>query len=118
MILQVAGKTYPFVSLVDIQHALTFNQLMAFNRELATHDISTCKKLADVVELLKSIPSLTLDEVKDHPEGFFLLGVMVWAAKVASGERVSLLQACDFRLEDLSFLPEPGEEQGKAPEAE
>ena len=115
MIIVIEGTPYGMVNLHDFSKELTFNQLLAFNRQLAVSNISRCRTMDDVLGLLAEVKTLKTDELIAHPEGCFLLGVMVWAARTVAGERITLLDACDFRLGDLAFINEPTDPAG-APE--
>lgn len=115
MMLVIEGTPYGMVNLHDFSKELTFNQLLAFNRQLAVSNISRCRTMDDVLGLLAEVKTLKTDELMKHPEGCFLLGVLVWAARTVAGERVTLLDACDFKIGDLSFINEPGDPAG-APE--
>lgn len=115
MMLVIEGRPYAMVNLHDFSKELTFNQLLAFNRQLAVSNISRCRTMDDVLGLLAEVKGLKPTELMAHPEGCFLLGVMVWAARTVAGERITLLDACDFRLGDLAFINEPTDPAG-APE--
>ena len=115
MIIVIEGTPYGMVNLHDFSKELTFNQLLAFNRQLAVSNISRCRTMDDVLGLLGEVKALKPTELMAHPEGCFLLGVLVWAARTVAGERITLLDACDFRISDLSFVNEPSDPAG-APE--
>ena len=106
MMIVIEGTPYGMVNLLDFSKELTFNQLLAFNRELAVSNISRCRTMDDVLGLLAEVKGLKPSELMTHPEGCFLLGVLVWAARTVAGERVTLLGACDFRIGDLAFINE------------
>ena len=112
MIIQIGDRAYPLVTLPDMAHELTFNQLMAFNRELAVSNISSCRTMADFMALMVEIKSLDTGALLDHPEGAFALGVMVWAARTAAGERLTLLEACDVSMAELRFVSEESDPAG------
>ena len=40
---------------------------------------------------------------------------MIWASRTEAGEQVSLLDAVDFPLDELEWLPEPGDHKKKDP---
>ena len=115
MIMVINGRPYEMVDLHSFARKLSFNHLMGFNRELATTNISSCRTINDVLAVLNEVKDLPVgdlegnpgDTIVDHPEGMFLLGVMIWAARTAAGERLTLLEACDFDLGALEFVREP-----------
>lgn len=113
MMLVIEGRPYAMVNLHAFAQELTFNQAMAFNRQLAVSNISRCRTMGDVLGLLAEVKALKTDELMKHPEGVFLLGVLVWAARTVAGERVTLLDACDFKIGALAFINEPGDPAGK-----
>lgn len=123
MIIQVKvdgeWRTYPLVDLHSFTSELSLTQLMAFNRELAVTNISAARSMADVLAITREVAGLSKAKLMDHPEGMFLLAVLVWGARIKAGEKVGLLEAADFApLTDLRFVPEPsdlrdGEPEGK-----
>ncbi len=110
MIIQIGTQSYPMVSIGDMESDLSFRQQMELQRELTLHNVSRCKTMQDILDLLDEIPSMTLTDLEQHPEGLFLLGLMVWASKVAAGEKLGFLDALDFDPRELAFIPEPGDE--------
>lgn len=56
----------------------------------------------------------TDEERENHPDAGMFFGVAVWIARRRSGEDITLGDAIDFDLEDLTMIREPGDpEPGK-----
>lgn len=118
MIIMIEGRPYEMVDLHAFSSKLSLNQLMALNRELAVTNISSCRTIKDVMAVLNEIKNLPVGDLAgepgstiiDHPEGMFVLGVMIWAARTAAGERLTLLEACDIDLGSLHFVSDAEEE--------
>lgn len=113
MIIVIGDKHYPHVQIED----LSLTHVMALQRELVLTDISSCKSWADVRRMVGEFQALPTKKRPDHPEFLFLTALTVWAARVTSGERLSLLDAVDVPLDRLRFVAEPHdlEPGGKAP---
>lgn len=48
-------------------------------------------------------------ELLNNPEGMIALGALVWLTRRRAGEVLTLEQACDFPLDELEFVEEPGD---------
>ncbi len=116
-ILAIGDKHYPLVGLRELQQKMSLRQQMVLQRELAVTNISSCRTMKDILLLLQSIPRMTKGAIADHPEGMFLIGVMVWASRVCAGEDISLLEAVDVPFDELRFI-EDGEELDRDEELE
>lgn len=108
MIVIVGDKHYPGVQIED----LSLLHVMALQRELTLYDISRCKTWEDVQALVTEMQSIPLGERKAHPEMLFMTCLLVWAARVSAGERISLLDAVDVPVSQVRFVTEP---QDRAP---
>jgi hypothetical protein len=113
VILLVGDKRYAHTSIED----LSLLHVMALQRELALTDISSCKTWADVRALMDEYQRMEPAERGNHPEALFLLSLTVWAARVASGERIEFLEAVDVPVNQIRFVAEPHDKatEGKAP---
>ena len=106
--------SYPMVNLHQMTSKLTLNQLVGFSRELAITNISRARSMADVLDIVDEVgDGKTAVEIAEHPEGAFLLAVMVWGARTSAGDKLGLLEACDVTLDDLRFITE-GDDEGRA----
>lgn len=108
MIVIVGGKHYPGVQVED----LSLLNVMALQRELTLNNISRCKTWEDVQGLVSEMAALSAEDRKAHPEMLFMTCLLVWAARVSAGERVSLLDAVDVPVSQVRFVNEP---QDRAP---
>lgn len=108
MIVVVGDKHYPGVQVED----LSLLNVMALQRELTLNNISRCKTWEDVQALVTEMQTIPEGERKAHPEMLFMTSLLVWAARVSAGERVSLLDAVDVPVSQLRFVTEP---QDRAP---
>lgn len=108
MIVIVGDKHYPGVQIED----LSLLNVMALQRELALNNISRCKTWEDVRGLVSEMAALSTEDRKAHPEMLFMTCLLVWAARVSAGERVSLLDAVDVPVTQVRFVSEP---QDRAP---
>lgn len=108
MIVIVGGKHYPGVQVED----LSLLNVMALQRELTLNNISRCKTWEDVQGLVSEMAALSAEDRKAHPEMLFMTCLLVWAARVSAGERVSLLDAVDVPVTQVRFVNEP---QDRAP---
>jgi len=88
--------------------------------------------LFDLLELKKQT-GLTVDDLQDNlaaagegdddggksllasEAGLLSVGALIWLARRKAGERLTLEEACDFPLEELSFVEEPGDVEAAAP---
>ena len=110
MIVVVGDRHYPGVQIED----LTLLDVMALQRELTLNNISRCKTWEDVQGLVAEFNGLPKAERKSHPEMLFYTSLLVWAARAWSGEKVSLLDAIDVPITQISFVLEPQDHAGKA----
>lgn len=108
MIVIVGDKHYPGVQVED----LSLLNVMALQRELTLNNISRCKTWEDVQALVTEMQTIPEGERKTHPEMLFMTSLLVWAARVSAGERVSLLDAVDVPVSEIRFVTEP---QDRAP---
>jgi hypothetical protein len=108
VIVIVGDKHYPGVQVED----LSLLNVMALQRELTLHNISRCKTWEDVQGLVSEMAALSTEDRKAHPEMLFMTCLLVWAARVSAGERVSLLDAVDVPVTQVRFVSEP---QDRAP---
>ena len=108
MIVIVGDKHYPGVQVED----LSLLNVMALQRELTLNNISRCKTWEDVQGLVSEMAALSAEDRKAHPEMLFMTCLLVWAARVSAGERVSLLDAVDVPVTQVRFVNEP---QDRAP---
>lgn len=108
MIVVVGNKHYPGVQVED----LSLLHVMALQRELTLNNISRCKTWEDVQALVSEMAALAAEDRKAHPEMLFMTCLLVWAARVSAGERVSLLDAVDVPVSQVRFVTEP---QDRAP---
>lgn len=108
MIVIVGDKHYPGVQVED----LSLLNVMALQRELTLNNISRCKTWEDVQALVTEMQAIPEGDRKTHPEMLFMTSLLVWAARVSAGERVSLLDAVDVPISQLRFVNEP---QDRAP---
>lgn len=117
MIIKYGSQTWKAVSLGELWDVLTFNQLAALERELVVSNISSAKTFEELVELVENFGGQTIEQARRTPEGKFILLLMVWAARVAAGERIGLAEAGDLRMTDVQFVFDPSDAKAK-PEAE
>ncbi len=103
MRINIGGETYPLSSLDD----LTLNQLMRLERESA--DAGRPMKWRDLRAMIDRVGKLEPDDVEGDDDFLWYIGLIVWASRVSSGEKVNLSEALDFRLVDLEFEPDEGE---------
>jgi len=108
VIVVVGDKHYPGVQVED----LSLLNVMALQRELTLNNISRCKTWEDVQGLVSEMAALSTKDRKAHPEMLFMTCLLVWAARVSAGERVSLLDAVDVPVSQVRFVNEP---QDRAP---
>ena len=85
--------------------------------------------LFDILEL-KRQTGLSVDEMQaafaevdpDNPESamrsedpLVAFGATIWLARRKAGERLTFEEACDFPLDELEFIAEPGDVPDEAP---
>lgn len=117
MILMIGDRHYELVDAAQLRSKLTFAQQVFLQRELVVTGISSARSFADVVRLAADFYQLPAGERDEHPEGQFLLAVVIWASRVCAGESIGLLEAIDVPISDIRFIPEPddgAEPEGKA----
>jgi hypothetical protein len=94
----------PLIHMIRVQRELGIgqNELGAmYKEEQALRD----KYLADL-EIAKN----TGVELPEEPApDLFLLGITVWLARMAAGEKLDFEEACGFDIRDLRFEAEPGD---------
>jgi len=106
MLLKIGEETYPLVSV----HDLSLSAVILLQRELSTVEtISSLRTWADILAVSTELAGLSPEEAEVHPESLFILGVTVWACRVSSGERLSLLDACDIPTHSIEWVAEPGD---------
>jgi len=103
VIVVVGDRHYPGVQIED----LSLLDVMALQRELTLNNISRCKTWEDVQVLMAEVQTIGPDERKAHPEMLFITSLMVWAARVSSGEKIGLLDAVDVPISAIKFVTEP-----------
>lgn len=106
MILVIGDRRYPVVHIakLSLKHALWLQQEIALNPS-----ITSCRTWAEIRELWTEYARLTRAEQMAHVEGTFLTALTIWAARVTSGEDLSLLDAIDVPVSDLRWVTEPGD---------
>lgn len=103
MRINIGGESYPLSSLDD----LTLNQLMRLERE--SSDAGRPMKWRDLRAMIERVGKLAPEDVEGDDDFLWYIGLIVWASRVSSGEKVSLSDALDFRLTDLEFEPDEGD---------
>lgn len=116
MMLLVNGRRYPVVHIerVPIVHVLRLQAELAENPNITSvRSWRQIRQLWDEYGALK-----TRAEQLDHPESVFLTALMMWAARVCSGEDISLLEAADVSHDSAFWILEAAdrneEAEGKA----
>lgn len=98
------GQAYDLHSVDD----LTLAQLIRLEKECAA--LGQAMKWRDLRAMLERIAAMDADKAQDDDDFLLFIGITVWASRLAAGETVSLADAVAFRLADLEFLPDEGEE--------
>ena len=115
MILVIGEKKYPAASVSD----LSLKRTLELQRELVTTPISSARTWGEVQGLMNEFMGMTPGERAHHPEALFLTALAIWAARVGSGEDLTLLDACDVPLSAVQWVAEPADKLpaavGKAP---
>lgn len=84
--------------------ALTIRQTIQLNGQLRELGADlTFDDLKDILEAQR-----TGDRKMSDLEGLVLFGVMVWATRCADGEHVTLSEACDIRMSEVSWVNDDG----------
>lgn len=105
MILVINGKTYPGTSMSD----LSLKRTLELQRELVTTGISSARTWGEIQGLMNEFMGMTPGERAHHPEALFLTALAIWAARVGSGEDLTLLDACDVPLSAVQWVAEPAD---------
>ena len=105
MILVIGDKHYPRVAVDE----LSIRHTLALQRELAITNISSAKTWADVRKLLADFAEMEPAERENHPEVLFLTALTIWAARVAAGEDLGLLEAVDIPATSVRWVAEPSD---------
>lgn len=105
MILVINGKTYPGTSMSD----LSLRRTLELQRELVTTGISSARTWGEIQGLMNEFMGMTPGERAHHPEALFLTALTIWAARVGSGEDLTLLDACDVPLTAVQWVAEPAD---------
>lgn len=105
MILVINGKTYPGTSMSD----LSLKRTLELQRELVTTGISSARTWGEIQGLMNEFMGMTPGERAHHPEALFLTALTIWAARVGSGEDLTLLDACDVPLSAVQWVAEPAD---------
>ena len=92
----ISGTEYPGI------RSLTLSDLIALEREAGIPQ-------AEVFDLEEKIKGKSPGEIMRTSAGLLYVGIVVWATRRRAGERLSLEQACDVELSELTFLLEPGD---------
>ena len=103
MILVINGKTYPGTTMSE----LSLKRTLELQRELATTGISSARTWNEVQSLMESFVKMSAEERARHPEALFLTALTIWAARVAAGDDVTLLEACDIPPSAVKWVAEP-----------
>lgn len=115
MILVINDKTYPGTTMSE----LSLKRTLELQRELATTGISSARTWNEVQSLMESFVKMSAEERARHPEALFLTALTIWAARVAAGDDVTLLEACDIPPSAVRWVAEPADNlpstAGKAP---
>lgn len=110
MILVIEGRRYPVVHIakLSLKHALFLQQ------ELAVMDppITECRTWGEIRELWVTYAKLTKADQRAHTEGAFLTALTIWAARVATGEDITLMDAIDTPVSEIQWVTEPGDHAG------
>jgi hypothetical protein len=98
---------------------LSLKRTLELQRELVTTGISSARTWGEVQGLMNEFMGMTPGERARHPEALFLTALTIWAARVGSGEDLTLLDACDVPLSAVQWVAEPADNLpaavGKAP---
>lgn len=117
MLLKIGDKTYKSATI----DRLTLADIIFLQGALTQYPtLSTCRNWGDIKALVKSWDHMDNRTRAEHPEGLFLVGLVIWASRRTAGEKVDFLDALDVAVTDVTFLPEPGDRkpasaEGKAP---
>lgn len=111
MILIINGKKYPGTSMSD----LSLKRTLELQRELVTTGISSARTWNEVQSLMEAFIRMKPAERANHPEALFLTALTIWAARVAAGDDVTLLEACDIPPSAVQWVAEPEDHAEGAP---
>lgn len=100
MKLVISGVEYPMASIGKA----TLLDVMELKK-------STGMGISDVETHLKRVADLPGDELLNDSEAMVALGALIWLTRRRAGEQLSLEAACDFPLDELEFVAEPGDEE-------
>lgn len=106
----IGEKHYP---LIDMEK-LSLKHTLVLQRELAVTGISSARSWQEAKELVRQFQTMSKAERESHPEALFLTALTIWAARVSTGEDLTLLEAVDVPLSEIRFVREPTDRQ--APE--
>lgn len=103
------GTTYNTASL----DAISLKHLMLFNDQ--AEDMGMRRRWHDVERIAEEMDGMTSAEADRHPERLMMIGVTIWASRVIAGDPVTLEQAVDFPMSEITFIPDPEDRKpGKA----
>lgn len=102
---------------------VTLSENILFNAQAADlgiaerwHDVESAAYELALIDLVAKVNGADAEDVAErHPLGPLVFGTQLWLARRSAGENVTLEQAVDVRITDLTFLPEPEDKKsGKA----
>lgn len=99
--IKIGDKIYEAKTISDLSilHLLELEaQLEQFGRPM---------RVAQLRALGREMAELPEGERAEHPEALLMMGVGVWAARRAAGEKLTFAEAIDFPMSTFTTLPSP-----------
>lgn len=107
MKIEIAGTEYP----VDALGRLSLFDLLELKKQTGMNIDQMQAALTAGAEN----PDDQASSLLGSAEGLTALGALIWLTRRKAGESLTFEQACDFPLDEMSFIDEPGDEPETEP---
>ena len=94
----------------DLGHALKWATV-----ERWTTELDALAKIAVDKSKPKAAREAAMAERNDHPGHLWVMALVIWASRRLAGEPITFVEAVDFPIGDLTFLPEPEDHKSANP---
>jgi hypothetical protein len=82
--------------------------------ESETADLGRSMKWSDIKAMIRNVEALSAEELDEHDDAPWVIGLSIWASRLNAGEQLSFEQAISFPLSDLEWIADPQDHQQAA----
>ena len=68
-------------------------------------------KWSDVRSMLRNAEAMTAEELDEHDDAPWVIGLSIWASRLNAGENLTFEEAISFPLSDLEWIADPQDHQ-------